>query len=348
MSVKTIPFGEKPNGEKVEKYIIENKNGVKAGILTLGATLADMIVKDKNSNERDVCLGFDNLGDYLTLWDYQGAVVGPCANRIGGASFEIDEKKYAVTANEKGITCLHSAGEFNNAVWNAKILNDKSVAFTYRSPDGVNGFPGNIDAKVTYTLSDNDELSIDYEAVSDKKTPINLTNHAYFNLNGYDGGDILSHTLKLNCSHFTPVDRNSIPTGEIRDVKGTPFAFNTAKKIGSDINANNEQLIFTGGFDHNFCIDGWDNSLREAAEAYSEKSGICLNVFTTLPGVQFYAGNFLKGDKGKNGVPMNYRSGFCLETQFYPDSVNRPEFPSCIFDAGKKYTSKTVFKFSVK
>lgn len=348
MSVKNVPFGEKPNGEKVEKYIIENKNGVRAGILTLGATLADMIVKDKNSIERDVCLGFDNLGGYLTLWDYQGAVVGPCANRIGGASFEIDGKKYSVTANEKGITCLHSAGEFNNAVWNAEIIDDKSVSFTYLSPDGTNGFPGNTQAKVTYTLTDDDELIINYEAVSDKKTPINLTNHAYFNLNGCDGGDILSHTLRLNCSNFTPVDKNSIPTGEIRSVKGTPFAFTSAKKIGLDIDKKDEQLEFTGGFDHNFCIDGWDNTPREAAEAYSEESGICLSVSTTLPGVQFYAGNFLKGDKGKNGAAMNYRNGFCLETQYYPDSVNRPEFPSCVFDAGERYVSQTAFKFSVK
>lgn len=348
MAVTSSVFGVMPDSKEVKEYTIENRNGVKAVILTLGATLARLYAPDRNGEFKDILLGFDTLEGYLTLWDYQGAVVGPCANRIGGASFTVDGEKFNVTANEKGITCLHSAGEFNNAVWNAGQTGDNEVTFTYRSPDKTNGFPGNTDVSVTYILTDDNALHIKYEAVSDKKTPLNITNHAYFNLKGYDGGTILDHTLKLNCSAFTPVDKDSIPTGEIRNVKGTAFAFTSPTKIGNHIEDDDEQLIFTGGFDHNFCIDGWDKTLQKAAEVYEETSGRTLEVFTDLPGVQFYAGNFLKGDCGKNGIPMERRSGFCLETQYYPDSVNKPQFPSCIFEPGEKFISETIFKVSAK
>jgi len=348
MAVTSSSFGTMPDGREVKKYTIENKNGVKAGILTLGATLAQLFAPDRDGKFKDILLGFDTLEGYLTLWDYQGAVVGPCANRIGGASFSIDGVKYDVTPNEKGITCLHSAGEFNNAVWDAVQTDDNAVAFTYRSPDGVNGFPGNTDVRVLYTLTDDNSLSIKYEAVSDKKTPLNITNHAYFNLKGCDGGTILDHELTLSCSSLTPVDKDSIPTGEIRSVKGTPFAFTAPTEIGAHIDDNDEQLVFTGGFDHNFCIDSWDKTLRKAASVYEKTEGRILEVFTDLPGVQFYAGNFLKGDCGKYGAPMEKRSGFCLETQYYPDSVNKPQFPSCVFAPGEKFVSETIFRISVK
>lgn len=348
MSINVSAFGVLRNGYEIQKYTISNNNNVRVSIITYGATLAEIFVPDKNGDFKDVLVGFDDIEGFVERTDYQGVIVGPYANRIGNAKFSIDGEEFKLVANEKDVTCLHSNGEFNTVVWKADIIDENSVAFTYRSPDGLNGFPGNLDVKVIYSLNDKDELKLEYSAVSDRKTVINLTNHAYFNLGGYDSGTILDHEIVINADKYTPVDSFSIPTGEIADVSGTPFDLRQKTRIGENIDADCEQMVFTGGYDHNFCINNYDGELQKAAEVKDPVSGRTLEVFTDLPGVQFYAGNFLNGIIGKGNVPMIKRSGFCLETQFYPDTPNKPEFPQCTFNAGEKFTSETVFKFSVK
>lgn len=347
MTVTKKPFGSMPDGSEVYEYTIENCNGVKVSVLTLGATLRSLNMKNKHGEEIDVLLGFDDVNGYLTLSDYQGASVGPVANRIGNGCFKIDNIHYDVVKNEKDVTCLHSGGEFSFALWNAIIIDTDAVEFTYTSPDGLNGFPGELKVSIIYKLGANNDLHITYKAVSDKKTPVNLTNHAYFNLAGYDSGDILTHKMQINSSAITPVDSFSIPTGDFMQVENTAFDFRIAKNIGKEIDNNEEQLLLTGGYDHNFIIDEYDGTLKKCATVASEESGIVMNVYTTMPGVQFYAGNFLKGDPGKENKPMNKRSGFCLETQFYPDSPNKPDFPNCIYDCGEEFTSETVYSFEI-
>lgn len=346
MAVKQESFGF-VNEKNIEKYTITNVCGVSASIITYGATLTNIFVPDKNGDFSDILVGFDDIDGFVNRSDYQGVIVGPYANRIGNSEFTIDSVTYKLTPNENGTTCLHSDGEFNTAVWCAEVINEHSVAFSYLSPDGLNGFPGNLQVKVIYTLTDNNELKLEYSAVSDKKTVINLTNHAYFNLGGYDSGDILNHEIVIHADSYTPVDTLSIPTGDIASVVGTPFDLRIPHKIGENIDADFEQLQNTGGYDHNFCINGYDGTLKKAAEATEPVSGRKMEVFTTLPGIQFYAGNFLKGEIGKGNKPINKRTGFCLETQFYPDTPNQPSFPQCTFDANEEYKSETVFKFSM-
>ncbi len=345
MSVERISFGVMPDGREVYKYIITNNNECSAHILTLGATLNSFVIEDKCGENRDVLLGFDSVEDYLNLSDYQGATVGPVANRIGGASFDIGTKHYELVANEKDVTCLHSGGEFSFALWNAIVVDSDAVEFSYVSPDGQGGFPGEMTVKVIFSLKDDNRLTIKYEAVSDRDTFINLTNHAYFNLKGYGNGTVLDHTVQINAEKYTPVDEMSIPYGRIDSVEGTPFDFRKPVAIGEHIDDDNEQLKFTGGFDHNFCVDGETGVLRPCAEVFCAESGIKMNVYTTMPGVQFYAGNFLSGTAGKKGVPMEKRSGFCLETQYYPDTPNKADFPQCFFEAGEKFESETVYEF---
>lgn len=348
MSVKTSDFGMLADGTNIEKYTISNSNGTYVSVVTYGATLISAVVADKNGSFNDVLVGFDDLEGCVERTDYQGVVVGPYANRIGNSAFIIDGAEYKLNSNENVTTCLHSCGEFNTAVWSAKVLDDSSVEFLYTSPDGLNGFPGNVDVSVVYTLNDKNELKLEYSAVSDKKTVLNLTNHAYFNLGGYDAGDILNHTIQINADFYTPVDKLSIPTGEIAAVENTPFDLRNAKRIGERIDEDCDQLNFTGGYDHNFCINGYDGTLKSAAIAYEPVSGRKLEVLTDLPGIQFYAGNFLKGLIGKAGKPMNKRCGFCLETQYFPDTPNHDNFPQCTFDAEEKYHTVTIFKFSVE
>lgn len=347
MSVSVSFFGHLKDGREVNKYIISREK-MSVAVLSYGATLAKISVYDNDDKIKDVIVGFDDIEGFEERTDYQGVIVGPYANRIGGSSFSIDGTEYKLTPNEKNITCLHGAGEFNTAVWDAEITGDFSVRFSYKSPDGVNGFPGNIDVSVEYSLTEKNELKLEYSAVSDKKTVINLTNHAYFNLSGCESDTILDHIISINADKYTPVDEFSIPTGEIADVEGTPFDLRAPAVISENIDADYEQLIFTGGYDHNFCINGYDGTLKTAAKVYSEKTGITLEVLTDLPGVQFYAGNFLNGAEGKNGKAIAKRSGFCLETQFYPDTPNKFEFPQCTFDAGEEFNSTTIFRFSLK
>ncbi len=347
MSIAKSVYGVLNDGKEIEKYTLKNKSGVSVSIITYGATVTNIFAPGKDGF-KDVLVGFDNLDGFLNRSNYQGQTIGPYANRIGGASFSLDGVKYNLVANEKGVTALHGGGEFNKATWKAEILSQNTALFSYLSPDMTGGFPGNLDVKVAFTLTDENELIIEYRAVSDKKTVINLTNHAYFNLGGFDGGDILDHEIKINASFYTPVDKLSIPTGAVESVENTPFDFREYKRIGDEIDKDAEQLNFTGGYDHNFCIDGYDGTLKECAKVRDRKSGRTLEVFTTLPGVQFYSGNFLSGKIGKNSVPMEKRTGFCLETQYYPDSPNKPSFPSCVFAAGEVYNSKTIYKFGAE
>lgn len=336
------------NGKDVNAFIIENSKGTRVQIIEKGATLDKLFIKDKNGILTDIIVGFDSLEDHITLGDYQGVIVGQYANRIKDGRFSIDGVEYNVTKNEKGITSLHGGAEYSSAIWSGEEAGENSVKLSYFSKDGTEGFPGNVNVSVVYTLSENNALSIDYSAVSDKKTVINLTNHAFFNLNGTGSGDILGHTLKINADRYTPIDEISIPTGELPSVKGTPFDFTESKTIGRDIGEDHIQLKNGNGFDHNFCIEGFDGSLKAAAVATGDKSGITMTVETTLPGIQLYTGNFLDGTlRGKGGKMLENRSAFCLETQVYPDSPNHPEWPSCIYDAGEEYTSKTVFSFDI-
>jgi|LSQX01.3.fsa_nt_gb aldose 1-epimerase len=334
-------FG-KIDGKDVFLYTFSNDK-MSFSVMQRGATLVSAFVPDRNGEKKDVLLGFDNVSDWAAKSDNQGVIAGPYANRIGGGKFSIDGVEFNLVKNEKGIQTLHGNFEFGDAIWDAEIIDPFTVKFSYFSPDGLNGFPGNVKCDVIYSLVDT-AIRMEFYAETDKKTPINPTNHAYFNLRGFDGGDILSHKMKINADKFTVVDINSIPTGENRDVVGTPFDFREFKAIGDEINADCEQLKNTNGYDHNFCVNG--EGFRTAAVVFEEVSARMLKVNTDLPGIQFYAGNFLKGVLGKDNKPMNFRTGFCLETQFYPDSPNNPSFPDCFFTPEKPYKSVTEFEFS--
>lgn len=343
MSIEKLFYGKTKDGKNVDKYIIKNKNGISAEILTYGATLDKLFVPDKNGKAEDILIGFDNIEDHETLTANQGVTVGRYANRIAKGKFIIDNVEYEVTHNENQ-TCLHGGDEFSHAVWEAKQLSENSIEFSYFSADGTCGFPGNLDVKVLYTLDDENNLRIDYEAVSDKKTVMNFTNHAYFNLGGYDSGDICDHVLKIDADNFTPIDSDSIPTGEIRCVEGTPFDFREPKAIGKEIRSGYEQLVGPKGYDHNFCINS-PSLDKPCATVTDPKSGRTMEVYTDLPGVQLYCGNFLDNVKGKGSSVMNQYSGFCLETQFWPDSPNQKNFTNCVFDKDEVFTTTTIFRF---
>ncbi len=336
-------FGTTQSGESVALYTLENSKGVSVDLITYGATINAIRLPDRNGEFADVVKGFDTIEGHEKYSNYQGMTVGRYANRIADGKFSIDGTEYALEKNEKGITCLHGGGELSHAVWKAIITDDTSIEMSYSSPDGAMGFPGKVDFTVKFTLYEDNALKIDYSAVSDKKTVINMTNHAYFNLAGK--GDILSHVLMINADAFTPTDSRSIPTGELRKVEGTPFDFRTAKPIGRDIGADDEQLKQCRGYDYNFCLNEGDGP---AAVAYDPESGRMMEVFTDLPGVQLYCGNFLDGTRpGKGGEPLIQYCGFCLETQFYPNTPNMPDFPQCTLDAGEKFGSSTVFRFGL-
>jgi aldose 1-epimerase len=346
MSIEKTPFGATNECKAVELYTIKNKTGASAGILTYGGTLHTLTMPDKLGTFADILIGFDDLEGHMKYSAYQGQLVGRYANRLAHGEFEINGKKYNVTKNEKGITCLHGGAEFSHAVWDAEIIGENALKLSYTSPSGSNGFPGELKAETVYTLTDDNELLIDFSAVSDEDTIINLTNHAYFNLGGYASGNVLGHVLQINAKHFTPTDKTSIPTGELRPVQGTPFDFTQPKTIGLEIEADYEQLINCKGYDHNFCLEKLAAG-SPAAVVWEPVSGRVMEVFTDLPGVQLYTGNFLNNVPGKNGTVMNKHAGFCLETQYYPDTPNQPSFPQCTFKAGEAFKSRTSFKFSV-
>jgi aldose 1-epimerase len=336
-------FGTTGKGETVALYTLENSKGTSVDIITYGATVNAVRVADKNGEFADVIKGFDTIEGHEKYSNYQGMTVGRYANRIAQGKFSIDGTEYDLVKNERGKTCLHGGGELSHAVWKAIITDDTSLEMSYSSPDGAMGFPGNVDFTVKFTLFEDNAFRIDYSAVSDKKTVINMTNHAYFNLAGK--GDILGHRLRINADAFTPTDADSIPTGERRPVAGTPFDFREFRTIGDDIYADDIQLTQCKGYDHNFCLNDSDGP---AAVAYDPESGRMMEVYTDLPGVQLYCGNFLDGTRpGKNGEALIRHCGFCLETQFFPNTPNMPDFPQCTYGAGEKFESSTVFKFGI-
>jgi aldose 1-epimerase len=347
MSAQEEPFGRTPDGRKVVMFTLTNPNGLKARIINYGAILVSLEVPDKNGKPADITLGFDSLEGYLKGHPYFGATVGRYANRIGNAEFELDGKTYKLAANNNE-NHLHGGNKgFDKAVWNpveCKADGGKTwVKMSYISEDGEEGYPGNLACTVTYTLTEDDELKISYEAETDKKTIVNLTNHSYYNLAGQGTGDILDHVMMINADKYTPVDKGLIPTGEIRSVEGTAMDFTSPTPIGSRI----EQVA--GGYDHNYVLNGQSGTLSLCAEVYEPDSGRVMTIHTTEPGVQFYTGNFLDGSlTGKDGKVYRKHYGFCLETQHFPDSPNKPSFPSVVLLPGQKYTSQTVHRFSTR
>src|SRR5581483_7340629 len=327
-----------------------------ATISTYGGTLVSLKVPDNKGKVDDIVLGYPNLDGYITDKAYFGATVGRYGNRIANGKFQLDGMTYTLPKNDNGENTLHGGIKgFNKKVWAATDVSTPSteaVELTYLSKDGEEGFPGNLSVKVTYTLPANsNELKIDYKATTDKDTVVNLTNHSYFNLSGQGNGDILQHQLTIHAARFTPVDKGLIPTGELREVKGTPFDFNQPMAIGSRIEQDDQQLKLGKGYDHNWVLDktGTPDSLFLAAEAYDPQSGRVLDVLTAEPGVQFYTGNFLDGSvTGKDGKVYKRRYAFCLETQHFPDSPNHRNFPSTELKPGQHYHTMTVFRFSTR
>ena len=332
----------------MQTYNLKNSAGVEMNVISYGGIITSLLIPIEKDKKIDVVLGCDSLEKYINNTSYLGAIIGRYGNRIGGAKFSLDGKEYHLAKNDNGKNHLHGGDEgFDRKVWNVNDYGKNFIILSYLSPDGDEGYPGNLNVSVKYTLTDENELVIDYEAETDSPTICNLTQHTYFNLNGHNSGNILNHKLKINADNFTPTDADSIPTGEIRSVAGTVFDFNSPTEIGARINKDDEQLNFAGGYDHNWCLNkNNEDDLSHAATVQSDLTGILMETYTTEPGMQFYTGNYLNGDIiGKNGARYNHRFGFCLETQHYPDSPNHPNFPSSVLNPGEKYLSKTIYKF---
>lgn len=343
MALKKKSFG--CDGQEAFLYTLENSRGMKAEVTNYGAILVNLFVPDAHGVTEDVVLGFDSLEGYRNNPSFFGVTVGPSANRIEGAKFTIDGIEYHLDANDgKNNLHSHKVNGYHKQFWNAQE-GENSVTFTLEDTDGNMGFPGNKKWSVTYSLDEDNGLTIHYHGISDKKTVMNPTNHTYFNLDGHKAGRIEEHKMLLKASHYTPVVQGAIPTGEIAAVAGTPMDFTQEKMVGRDIEADMEQLLLTGGYDHNWAVDDWDGTLRHIATTTGPKSGRRMHTYTTLPGVQFYAGNFIDAQEGKDGARYGKRCGLCLETQYYPNSVNTPGFPSCVFGGDKEYDSVTVYRF---
>ncbi|HEU5404169.1 MAG TPA: aldose epimerase family protein [Terriglobales bacterium] len=345
--VQKSDFG-KVDGQQIYLYTLKNSHGMEVAITNYGAAVVSIKVPDNKGKIGDVTLGYDNVQGYVTDKSYFGATAGRYANRIAGGEFTLDGKKYQIPRND-GPNALHGGPVgFNKRIWTEKDLSGNAIQMSYLSPDGEEGFPGNLKVAVTFTLTDQNELRFHYLATTDKDTVLNLTNHTYFNLGNQGNGDILGTELTIHASKFTPVDKTLIPTGDLASVKGTPFDFTSPHKIGERIGEQNEQLKLGRGYDHNFVLDRTKPGMFLAVHAYDSRSGRVLEVLTDQPGVQFYSGNFLDGSAKGKGSTYNYRTGFCLETQHFPDSPNHPKFPSTELKPGQKYETTTIFRFSTK
>lgn len=350
--VTTAIFGKSPDGRDVRKFTIVNASGASIEAIEYGATITSLCMPDRNGKIQDVVLGYDSLQGYVDGTFYFGAIVGRYGNRIGKGQFQLDGKQYQLTINN-GENHLHGGKVgFNKVLWSGEILTnapEPSVQFQYVSRDGEEGYPGTVTLKVTYTLTDKNELRIKYEGTTDKPTILNPTQHSYFNLTGDPTQTILNHTLMIDANSITPVDKGLIPTGILLDVAGTPLDFGSATEIGSRINEPNEQLQFGQGYDHNWVLRENSEQVRKAAELFDPKSGRLLTVLTDQPGLQFYSGNFLDGTaKGKNGISYKLRTGLCLETQAFPDTPNKPLFPQVTLRPGQVYHQTTIYQFSTK
>ncbi|MCR5325049.1 MAG: galactose mutarotase [Lachnospiraceae bacterium] len=347
MGVTTRSFGKTAKGEEVTLYRIENSKGMAAEFIDYGANLVSLYVADKDGKFDDVVLGFDNIEEYQTNPCFFGSVIGRNANRIAGARFELNGKEYLLEKNEDGNN-LHSSfnNGFHKRMFKAAIGDDGlSVKLSLESPDGDEGFPGNLKMSVTYRVNEDNELELIYEGISDADTILNLTNHSYFNLGGHASGTAMDHKLMIKASHFTPMAAGSIPTGEIGEVAGTPFDFTTPHVIGERIGADDPQIKAGGGYDHNFALDTEGGKCELIAELECEKTGRKMKTYTDLPGVQFYAGNFIANLTGKGGAQYSKRCGVCLETQFFPNAINEPKFISPVLKAGEKFVSITKYRF---
>ncbi|KAL0484264.1 aldose 1-epimerase [Acrasis kona] len=342
MLLDPSPFGT-VDGRLVYLYTLTNEVGNVVKITDYGGIIVSLLVKDSKGDLGDVVLGFDSVDGYVqNSGPYLGALIGRYANRIKNGEFSLDDKKYSVPVNN-GPNSLHGGIKgFDKKIWQVKVINNQTIELYYHSKDGEEGYPGTLDVKVTYTLSkESPTFTIDYVATTDSKTVLNLTNHTYFNLSAGQSSDILDHKIQLNAKRYTPVDATSIPLGQLADVKGTDFDFTDLTRIGDRIDN-----VDSGGYDHNFEIQNQDGKLAQCAKVVDPKSGRILNVRTTQPGVQFYAGNYLNGEDGKNSTKYVKRYGFCLETQHFPDSPNQPHFPPATLSQGEQYHHTTVFDFS--
>lgn len=344
-------FGKTSAGENIDLYLLRNAHGVETTITNYGGIVVSLKVPDRAKKFDDVVLGFSDLEPYTKQGPYFGALIGRYGNRIARGRFKLNGVEYKLAVNN-GENHLHGGIKgFDKVVWTGREMNTKAgpaVVLTYLSKDGEEGYPGNLRVRVVYTLTNKDELKIDYSATTDKDTVINLTHHSYFNLRGEGNGDILEHLVKINADRFVPIDAGSIPLGELSKVAGTPFDFLKSTAIGARINDDNEQLKNGSGYDHTFVINGRPGTLRLAATAYEPSTGRTMEVWTTEPGMQFYTGNFLDGLTGKSGKPYPRRSGFCFETQHYPDSPNQPSFPTTTLRRGRTYTSTTIYRFNAR
>ena len=343
-------FGKTADGQQVDLYTLHNTRGAEAKITNYGAIVTSLKVADRNGKFDDVVLGFNDFDSYLKNDPYFGAIVGRYGNRIAKGRFTLNGVEYKLATNN-GENHLHGGIKgFDKVVWTAHEMKSPAgpaVVLTYLSKDGEEGYPGNLNVRVVYTLTNNNELKIDYTATTDKDTVANLTHHSYFNLAGEGNGDILNHLVTINATRFVPTDAGSIPTGKLMSVAGTPFDFLKPMAIGARINQDDEQLKFGSGYDHTWVINGRPGVLRQAASAYEATSGRVMQVWTTEPGVQFYTGNFLDGTKtGKSGKVYQRRFGFCFETQHYPDSPNHPAFPTTTIRKGQTFKSTTIYRFS--
>ena len=349
MAISKELFGNMPDGTEVYKYTLVNRNQVSASFITLGGVWVSMMVPDQEGRLGDVVLGYDDLDSYRKNPPHFGAPVGRNANRIGGAVLTINGKDYPLVANN-GPNNLHSGPDlYHDRVWECEASETEAgsrLDFYLESPDGDQGYPGNAKITVSYTLTDENSLVLDYHMICDADTVANFTNHSYFNLAGHDSGDVLGQEVWLNASHYTPADPVSIPTGEIAPVAGTPMDFTKMKPIGRDIEEPFEALLFGKGYDHNWVLDHEKGEMSLAAKAMDPVSGRVMECYTDLPGIQFYTANFLTDEMpGKGGAHYDYRHAFCFETQYYPDAVHKPEFPSPILKAGEEYKTTTIYKF---
>ncbi len=352
MSIHKDFFGKTPDGTRIDVFTLSNKAGMQIKALNYGGIITELWAPDQTGRFQDVILGHNHIQGVLADTYYLGAVIGRYANRIAGGTFSLDGKVYRLSRNSSG-QHLHGGNKgFDKLVFEAAVLEQasgESLALQYLSKDGEEGYPGNLELTIRYELTDNNEFTIDYSAVTDKRTVINLTNHMYFNLSAGTSNDILDHELLINAARFTPVDANLIPTGELLPVNGTPLDFNTPTAIGARINHRYPQMKLAGGYDHNYVLNGQPGALKLAARVYEPGSGRLLEISTTEPGIQFYSGNFLDGTvTGKNGRVIGRRSGLCLEPQHFPDSPNQSGFPTTILDPGQVFHSQTTYRFSIR
>ena len=352
VNIEKKSFGKTKDGINISQYILKNRNGMEISVINYGAIITSLRAKDRDGNYKDIVLGFSNLSDYESNNPYFGALIGRYGNRINKGKFKLNGVEYTLAANN-GENHLHGGVKgFDKVIWDVEEdVKDSSASLilSYLSSDMEEGYPGNLNVKVTYTLNNDDEFKVKYEAVTDKTTVINLTQHSYFNLSADLSKHILDHQITINADYFLPVDQTLIPIGELRDVGGTPFDFRESKRVGDDIDEVDTQLTFGNGYDHCWVLNSQDEGIRLVATAYDPLSGRLLEVFSNQPGIQFYSGNFLDGTlQSKYGSNYEFRSGFCLETQHYPDSPNQESFPSVILNPGEKYDTETIFRFSTR